>query len=103
MLPPATPVSMRMFAPTGQRRWAMCPGLGKKVLVSPYWTQKISWSESMVYVNLTKGAIKNSPEWNPEDLVNRQYEERLYDYYGRPAYWSQGSSKDSFLFSPPVL
>lgn len=77
--------------------------LGKKVLVSPYWTQKISWSESMVYVNLTKEAIKNSPQWNPEDLVNRQYEERLYDYYGRPAYWSRDSSKDNFLFSPPVL
>ncbi len=28
--------------------------------------------------------IKNSPEWNPTAAINREYEARLYDYYGRP-------------------
>lgn len=77
--------------------------LGKKVLVSPYWTQRISWSESMVYINLSKSAIQNSPEWSPEALVNREYEERLYDYYGRPAYWSRKKEKDLPFINPPVL
>ncbi len=63
---------------------------GKKVLVAPQWAQSISWAKSMVYVNLTKDAIKSSPEWNPEALLNREYEERLYDYYGRPGYWPRG-------------
>ena len=60
---------------------------GKKVLVAPHWATRIRWEESKVYINLTKDEIKNSPTWNPEALVNREYEERLYDYYGRPAYW----------------
>jgi hypothetical protein len=60
---------------------------GKKVLVAPQWAQKISWAKNMVYVNLTKDAIMNSPVWNPEALINREFEQRLYDYYGRPAYW----------------
>jgi sporulation protein YlmC with PRC-barrel domain len=61
---------------------------GKKVLVAPGWAYSISFAKSLVYVNLTKEQIKNSPAWNPEALVNREYEERLYDYYGRPAYWT---------------
>jgi stress response protein YsnF len=38
-------------------------------------------------VDLTKEQIKNGPEWDPRSPINREYEERLYDAYGRPAYW----------------
>ena len=82
---------------------------GKKVLVPPYWTQRISWAENMIYINLTKEAIKNSPEWNPEALVNREYETRLYDYYGRPAYWPREDEtlkereKERITYHPPVM
>jgi len=31
---------------------------GKKVLVSPAWIQKVSWTESKVYVGLWRDAIK---------------------------------------------
>jgi len=31
--------------------------------------------------------IKNSPEFDPAAPVNREYEEVLHDYYGRPKYW----------------
>jgi uncharacterized protein YrrD len=61
---------------------------GRKVLVSPAWVENVSWGDSKVYVNLTQEEIKYSPEFNPSDPVNRRYEERLYDYYGRPKYWS---------------
>jgi len=61
--------------------------IGHKVLVAPYWMQEVSWSERKVYLELTKDAIKNSPAWSPEALVSREYEESLYDYYGRTAYW----------------
>jgi len=60
---------------------------GKKVLISPRWIRKISWAESKVKVDLSREQIKGSPVYNPEAPVNRQYEERLYDYYGRPKYW----------------
>jgi sporulation protein YlmC with PRC-barrel domain len=63
-------------------------GFGKKVLVSPQWATRVSWDESKVYVGLSREAIKNSPRWDGADAVNREYEVRLYDYYGRPQYWS---------------
>jgi hypothetical protein len=43
--------------------------------------------------------IKNSPEWNPSAPINREYEARLYDYYGRPVYWN---SDDRQVKAPPL-
>ena len=61
---------------------------GKKVLVATEWITEVNWGESKVYVNLSQEAIKNSPEFDPSEPINRVYEEQLYDYYGRPKYWS---------------
>jgi hypothetical protein len=60
---------------------------GKKVLISPWWIDKVSWGDTNVYVDLTRDLIKDSPEFDPSQSVNRNYEERLYDFYGRPKYW----------------
>jgi hypothetical protein len=62
---------------------------GKKVLVSPKWANRISWTERTVHLDLSRQAIKNSPEWDATSAVNREYEARLYDYYGRPVYWAR--------------
>jgi sporulation protein YlmC with PRC-barrel domain len=61
--------------------------IGKKVLVAPDWATSISWEDRIVYLDMSKRAIKSSPEWFPSAGINRQYEVELYDYYGRPAYW----------------
>ena len=61
---------------------------GRKVIIPPdWWIKDISWADSEVVVNVKRDAIKNSPEFNPAEPVNREYETRLYDYYGRPKYW----------------
>jgi sporulation protein YlmC with PRC-barrel domain len=60
---------------------------GEKVVVSPQWIEKVSWEESDVHINLTRKSVKNSPEFDASTPVNREYEEILYDYYGRPKYW----------------
>lgn len=60
---------------------------GKKVIVSPQWITNISWSESKIYIDIPKDDVKNSPAFDPSAPVNREYEIRLYDYYGRPKYW----------------
>lgn len=60
---------------------------GRKVLVSPLWITSIRWDERAVHVDLTQEAIKNGPEYDPSQPVNRDYEVRLYDFYGRPRYW----------------
>jgi hypothetical protein len=60
---------------------------GKKVLVSPTWIERVDWADKRVYVHLTAAQIKGGPEYDPGEPVNREYEIRLYDYYGRPKYW----------------
>jgi hypothetical protein len=60
---------------------------GRQVLVSPAWIGDIKWAERSVRLDLTQQQVKDSPEYDPSAPVNRQYEKRLYDYYGRPRYW----------------
>lgn len=60
---------------------------GKKVLVATDWIDEINWVERLAYVNMTRNNIKDSPEFEPGMPVKRAYEQRLYDFYGRPAYW----------------
>lgn len=45
------------------------------------------WEEGQVEVDLDREAVKHGPEYDPALPVNREYEARLYDYYGRPVYW----------------
>lgn len=61
---------------------------GKKVAIAPEWVEKVSWAESTIHVKLPLERIRNSPPFDPETPVNREYETRLYDYYGRLRYWS---------------
>ena len=60
---------------------------GKKVLVSPQWIERVSWSESKVFVNLLRETIKQSPEYTEELLITRDYETRLHRHYNRQGYW----------------
>lgn len=60
---------------------------GKKVLVSPQWIERVSWSESEVFINLSREAIKQSPEYTAEVLITRDYEAGLHGHYQRPGYW----------------
>lgn len=66
---------------------------GKKVLVAPHWASQISWEEKKVYVEMSRESVKNSPEWNPSEPINRDYETHLYDYFRRPAYWAEKEPK----------
>jgi uncharacterized protein YrrD len=60
---------------------------GKKVLVSPQWIDRVSWSESKVFVNLTRETVKQSPEYAEESLITRDYETGLHRHYDRRGYW----------------
>ena len=59
----------------------------RKVLLSPSWIQSVDWPGKKVHVDVTREQVKNGPEYNPSEPVNREYEVVLYDYYGRPHYW----------------
>jgi len=60
---------------------------GKKVLVSPQWIERVSWSEWKVFVNLSRETIKQSPEYTDELLLTRDYEISLHGHYNRKGYW----------------
>jgi len=59
----------------------------KRVLVALEWVSKIKVESKEIRIDLTQDAIKYSPALDPTLPVNRQYEEVLYDYHGRPKYW----------------
>ncbi len=61
---------------------------GKKVLISPEWVKDIVETDSRVYVDLTQEQIRTSPEYVETTVLDRDYESRLYQHYGRPRYWS---------------
>ena len=61
--------------------------LGKQVLVSTEWIDAVDWNDSRLHVDLTREQIKSSPEYDASRPVEREYETRLHDYYGRPGYW----------------
>lgn len=44
---------------------------GKKVLISTQWIERISWEESKVFINLTREAIKQGPEYTDQTLITR--------------------------------
>lgn len=66
------------------RNW--WPG-GKKVVIATQWIDDISWLESAVRVRLTRDQIKNSPAYDSDVPIDRDFERRLYEYYGRTGYW----------------
>jgi hypothetical protein len=60
----------------------------RKVLVAPIWAEAVIWDERRVQMGLTRDQIRKAPEFHPNLPVNRRYEEILYDYYGKPTYWT---------------
>ena len=57
--------------------------VGKSVLIAPEWTSRISWLDQKVYVDMTRAAIKKSPEWGVNDPISRAYEETIARHYAR--------------------
>lgn len=62
---------------------------GKKVVLSPQWIKDVSWTDSTVYVDVSRDRIKNAPEYDPASIIDRDYENRLYEHYGSPRYWDE--------------
>lgn len=60
---------------------------GKKVIVGYDWLTDIRWDHKSVHVDLTRKQIETAPPYSSRTSINRDYEESLYDFYGRPTYW----------------
>jgi hypothetical protein len=60
---------------------------GKKVLVAPSWIKRVSWSDSTVYVGLSRDIIQTAPQFDSSVQINREYERKLHLHYGFAPYW----------------
>jgi hypothetical protein len=60
---------------------------GRVVLLAPKWIGRVSWGESAVFVDLTREAIKLSPEFTEGSLPTRDYETSLHGHFNRQGYW----------------
>lgn len=56
---------------------------GKKVLVSPLWISEILWDDGRVVVDLSRDAIKASPEYKQDAPLDPDYLDRLHGHYGK--------------------
>src|SRR5690606_27218009 len=54
---------------------------GRKVLIAPGLINTIDWIEHHVVVNLSRDAIKQSPEYDPEAPVSEGFESTLAEHY----------------------
>lgn len=55
-----------------------------KVLLATQWIKEVNWENSVVVVDITTEAVKESPKFDASQPVNKTYEQKFYDYYGRP-------------------
>jgi sporulation protein YlmC with PRC-barrel domain len=62
---------------------------GKTVLLAARWIQRIDPADGKIHVEVTKERIENSPEFDPDQPIDRAFEERLHQHYGLPAYWER--------------
>ena len=60
---------------------------GKRVLISTVWIKEVNWSESKVFVYLSKDIIQQSPEFTDDSAISRDYEVLLHRHYNRQGYW----------------
>ena len=63
---------------------------GRLVLISPHVFTNFDLDGVRRGVNLTRKQIENSPDFDSEKPVSRQYEDEYYRYYGWPTYWQGG-------------
>lgn len=75
--------ALRYFIVDTRNWW---PG-GRKILLATHWIDRIDWSESLVHVNLTREQIRNSPELDPDQPLDRSAETTLHLHYGMRNYW----------------
>ena len=61
----------------------------RRVLVSPQWITAVDWAEEKLWVDLTIDKVQNSPKYDIEEPINRDYECALHDYYCRRGYWQE--------------
>lgn len=54
---------------------------GKKVLLPHGWISSINWPSGVVAIEATRLEVQNVPEWDTDESITSEFEEKLYNYY----------------------
>jgi len=57
---------------------------GRKVIVAPGWIRNVRWEDRALSLGLSRRSIEASPHYEAKASWNKEYVERLHDYYGVP-------------------
>lgn len=55
----------------------------KKFMIAPDWIKQIDYNNRMASIDLYREDLFNCPDYDPSEPINKQYEDVLFDYYGR--------------------
>ncbi len=63
------------------RKWMhWLPG-GKYFIISPQWVKEIDRENSKIYIEYDKETLENSPQYDPDQVLDTEFENRVYDCY----------------------
>lgn len=61
---------------------------GRKVLVSPHAVQRLDFENGELALDISREQVTDSPDWDSDKPISRQFEAEYSQYYGYPFYWS---------------
>jgi hypothetical protein len=60
---------------------------GRRVLISPVAVGEVREDKKIIFIELTRRQVENSPPLDATQTVSRDYETAYYRYYDWPVYW----------------
>lgn len=51
-----------------------------------YAVREIDWSDRQIRLEVSRSRVKESPPWDPADMIDQAYGEQLHAHYGWPGY-----------------
>jgi hypothetical protein len=55
---------------------------GKKVLIAPRSVREIGWTDRLIYIDVARQKVKDSPAFDPSITVDGAYDEKFGSHYG---------------------
>ncbi|MDR0308250.1 MAG: hypothetical protein LBI42_15660 [Chitinispirillales bacterium] len=59
------------------------PQSGHDALLSLHWLRDIDWGMSRIHITISQTDLENSPPFDSNETVSRDYEKELFDYYDK--------------------
>ena len=59
---------------------------GKHVLMSPFAVRDVKWIDRQVWLDADRAKVRSSPNWDPLDFIDQNFEKDLHRHYGWAAY-----------------